>query len=102
MRKPITVCLALCTAACASPSQRIATALTNAGLDPARAQCVGRSLERDLSIAQLQQLGNAARAFKASGATPRHMSAADLIAASAQISDPAVPLAVARAAAACS
>jgi hypothetical protein len=101
MRKLIIAGGALLAASCASPSQRIATELTNAGLDPARAQCVGRSLERDLSIAQLKQLGNAARAFRANGATPANMSAADLIAASAQIRDPAVAIAVARAAGAC-
>ena len=101
MRKMIAAGVVLLAAACASPSQRIATELTKAGLDPARAQCVGRSLERDLSIGQLQQLGNAARAFRANGGTAANMTAADLIAASAQISDPAVPLAVARAAGAC-
>ena len=100
MRKSILVCAVLCASACATPAQRIATQLTKAGLDPVRAQCVGSMLERELSIAELRQLGNAARSLHPDGSTGT-VTAADLIRVSAQITDPAVPIAVARAAVAC-
>ena len=101
MHKSIVACVALCATACATPSQRIASELTKAGLDPVRAQCVGRILERDLSIAQLKQLGDAARSVRPNGSTSGSLGAADLIRVSAQITDPSITIAVARAAGAC-
>lgn len=101
MRRTLTACAALAAAACAGPSARIATALTEAGLDAARAECVGSRLEGDLSLGQLRQLAAAARAYRAGDSTPGRLTLSDLIRVAGQIRDPEVPLAVARAAARC-
>ena len=100
MRRQVIICATLCASACAAPSQRIASELTRAGLDPLRAQCIGSRLQHDLSIAQLQQLGNAARSLR-TGGSAGPVTAADLVRASAQIQDAAVPIAVAAAVGAC-
>jgi hypothetical protein len=92
---------ALLVGACATPSDRISTELVRAGLDRQRADCVGRSLERDLSLGQLRQLGAAARAYRDNDSTPDRLTGSDLLRVSAQVHDPAVPVAVARAAAMC-
>ena len=101
MRKWIPICATLCVAACATPAQRIAAQLTEAGLDPARARCIGDRLDRDLSIAQLKQLGEAAHSLKPSGSPTGRVTVADLIRVTAEIKDPAVPIAVATAAMVC-
>ncbi|OYU15914.1 MAG: hypothetical protein CFE37_03895 [Alphaproteobacteria bacterium PA4] len=59
MRAPLTIfCLAplLALAACATPSQRIATALQDRGVPQAQARCMGDKLGARLSIGQLQRL----------------------------------------------
>lgn len=88
-------------AACASPSTRIATELTRYGLDERQAQCFGDRLEARLSIAQLQQLARAARAYSTGDPNPRQLGAGDLARVSAQINDPRIPVEVASAGAAC-
>ena len=93
--------LLLGVAGCVDASSRIAAELTEAGLDQARAECVGRSLERDLSVAQLRQLAAAARAYRSNDSTPGKLTGSDLLRASAEVRDPAVPLAVAKAAGRC-
>lgn len=87
--------------ACVNTSERIAAELMAAGLDQARAECVGRSLERDLSIGQLRQLAAAARAYRGNDSTPAKLTGSDLLRVSGQVRDPAVPVAVARAAGLC-
>lgn len=101
MRNILATSLLLAAAACAAPSARIATALGEAGLDAGRAQCVGVRLEGDLSLAQLRQLAAAARAYGANDSTPGRLTLSDLTRVAGAIRDPAVPIAVARAAAAC-
>lgn len=93
--------LVMMAAACASPSQRIATSLTRYGLDDGQAQCVGGRLESNLSLSQLQQLGRAARAFNSNDATPGQLTVEDLLRVSSQIEDARVPLEVAKAAGSC-
>ncbi|QIK78604.1 lipoprotein [Sphingomonas piscis] len=88
-------------AACVNTSDRIAAELTKAGLDPSRAQCVGGSLERDLSIGQLRQLAAAARAYRSGDVTPGRLNGADLLRIGSEVRDPAVPIAVAKAAGRC-
>jgi hypothetical protein len=101
MRKCIVVCAAMCASACATPAQRVATQLTKAGLDPVRARCIGDRLDRDLSIAQLKQLGEAAHSLKPSGSQAGRVTVTDLVRLTREIQDPAVPIAVARAAMTC-
>lgn len=48
-------------AGCATPSQRIATKLTQYGLPPAQAQCMGDRLASRLTRAQLQRLADIAQ-----------------------------------------
>ena len=91
----------LALAACATPSARIATALQERGLDAERAACVGDRLDRSLSVAQLLQLRDAARAYAMGDSTPGRFTTADLIRVASEIRDPAVPLEVGRAVAAC-
>jgi hypothetical protein len=43
-------------AACATPSQRISAKLTEYGVPPRQAQCMGDRLEANLSARQLQRL----------------------------------------------
>lgn len=93
--------VALATAACVNASDRISDELVEAGLDAQRAQCVGDSLQRDLSINQLRQLANAARAYRTNDTTPGRLTASDLVRASAEVRDPAVTVAVAKAAGRC-
>ena len=92
---------ALAAAGCADTSDRIASELVKAGLDEQRAQCVGQSLERDLSLGQLRQLAAAARAYRSNDSTPGRLTASDLLRASAEVRDPAVTVAVATAAGRC-
>jgi hypothetical protein len=48
-------------AACATPAQRIATKLTDYGVPPAQAQCMGDRLASRLTRAQLQRLADLAQ-----------------------------------------
>ena len=88
-------------AGCATPSTQIATALTRYGLDAQRAECVGLDLSSHLSVGQLQQLGRAAKAYRANDNDPAHLSAIDLMRVATELKDPAVPLAVAGAGVRC-
>lgn len=88
-------------AACVNTSDRISDELVEAGLDAQRAQCVGKSPESDLSLGQLRQLANAARAYRTNDSTPGRLTASDLLRASAEVRDPAVTVAVAKAAGRC-
>lgn len=92
---------ALCVAACAAPSQRIAMGLERYGLDAQRSQCVGDRLQRNLSLGQLMQLGDAAKAYRRDDATPGQLTVSDLIRVAGEIKDPKVPLEVGKAAAGC-
>lgn len=101
MRYIPVIAISIILAACVSPRARIADALTGFGLDTRRAQCVGADLERNLSTGQLLELGRVARAYKSGDPDPARLTLADLLRASSQINDPAVPLGVARAAGRC-
>jgi len=92
---------AMTVSGCAAPSQRISTGLQRYGLDSARADCVGRTLSSDLSIGQLQQLGQAAAAYRKGDTTPGALTLSDLVRVAGEIRDPAIPLAVVKAGAAC-
>lgn len=95
------VVLAATAAGCAKPSERIATALGQYGLERSQAECVGDALEENLSIAQLRQLGDAARAYSRDDKSPGRLTFGDLVRVAAQIRDARVPLEVGRAAVHC-
>jgi hypothetical protein len=102
MRHAASIAVALAVLAnCARPSARIAEELQRYGLDPQRAQCVGQRLERDLSIAQLQQLAAAAHAYGTNDPTPGRLDMSDLARVAGTIRDPAVPVVVVQAAGSC-
>jgi hypothetical protein len=101
VRKYVIVFGGLAATACASTSDRIATELMKAGLSRAPAECIGQSLERDLSIGQLTQLARAARAYRSNDTTPGRLTVSDLLRMSGPIKDPAVPFAIAKAAGSC-
>jgi hypothetical protein len=101
MRLTIIVLAAASLAACATPQERIADSLVGYGLDQSRAACVGGELQRELSLGQLQELGRAARAYRSRDADPSRLTLDDLLRASSEIKDPAIPLAVAKAAGRC-
>ncbi len=88
-------------AGCATPSTRIATGLQRYGMDAGRAQCVGDRMQADLSIGQLQQIGRAAAAYRKGDSDPTALTGGDLLRVAAEIKDPAIALAVGKAAAAC-
>ena len=101
MRRLIILGAALAVAACVNPSARIAGALTRHGLDSSRAQCIGDRLERDLSVDQLRQMAAAARAYGRGDSDPRRLTGSDLLRVAGELHDPAVPIAVGRAALGC-
>lgn len=88
-------------AGCAAPATRISAGLQRYGLDGPRADCVGSKLQSDLSIGQLQQLGRGAAAYRKGDTDAGTLTPADLLRVAAEIKDPAVLLAVGKAAAAC-
>lgn len=88
-------------AACAAPATRISSGLQRYGLDDARADCVGTRLQNDLTIGQLQQLGRGAAAYRTGDADPGTLTPTDLLRVAGEIKDPAIVLAVGKAAAAC-
>lgn len=87
--------------ACAAPATRISTSLQRYGLDEPRADCVGSRLQNDLSIGQLQQLGRAAAAYRKQDAEPGVLTVGDLVHVAGEIRDPAIVVAVGKAAAGC-
>ena len=101
MRTALSLCLLASLGACASPSSRIADELGRFGLDPTRAQCIGDRLERDLSVAQLQELARAAKAYGANDTSPGQLTVSDLSRVATSIRDPAVPVAMLRAGSGC-
>ena len=91
---------ALIVAGC-SPSTRISTGLQRYGMDAQRATCVGDRLSADLSLGQLQQLGRAAAAYNKGDSDPTRLTPSDLFRVAGEIKDPAVAIAVGKAAAGC-
>ncbi len=87
--------------ACATPATRISTGLQRYGLDAQRADCVGTQLQGNLSIGQLQQLGRAAAAYRTGDTTPGVLTVGDLLRVAGELKDPAIALAVGKAAAGC-
>lgn len=61
MRAVLALAPLLLLAACATPAQRIATKLTQYGVPPAQAQCMGDRLASRLTRAQLQRLADLAQ-----------------------------------------
>lgn len=57
----ITLAALLLVAACARPSERIATKLVEYGLPQRQAVCVGERLERNLSTSQLRRVAEIVR-----------------------------------------
>ena len=92
---------ALTLSACAAPATRISTGLQRYGLDAERSDCVGSRLQGDLSLNQLQQLGRAAAAYRKGDTTPGVLTVSDLLRVAGKIKDPAIVLAVGKAAAGC-
>jgi len=92
---------AMTLSACAAPATRISTGLQRYGLDEARSDCVGTRLQRELSLGQLRQLGRAAAAFRSGDTSIGALTPADLIRVASEIKDPAIAVAVAKAAAGC-
>lgn len=98
----VLVVATLITGACAAtPKARIADTLTRYGLERSQAECVGGDLQGNLSIGQLQELARVANAYRQNDPDPGRLTVNDLLRVSSQIRDPAVPLAVARAAGRC-
>jgi len=92
---------ALALTACAAPATRISTGLQRYGLDPQRSDCVGTRLQSNLSLGQLQQLGRAAAAYRKDDTTPGVLTVSDLLRVAGELKDPAIALAVGKAAAGC-
>ena len=97
----VTIVGALALGACAAPSTRISTGLQRYGLDQQRADCVGNRLQSDLSLGQLQKLGRAAAAYGQGDTTPGVLTVGDLLRVAGELKDPAIVLAVGKAAAGC-
>ncbi len=101
MRGLVPLCIIGSIAACARPSDRIATELSRYGLDQPRAQCIGQRLESALSVAQLRELAGVVRTYRTHDSTPGRLTVSDLTRVAASVRDPRVPITVARAAAGC-
>lgn len=87
--------------ACAAPATRISDGLQRYGLDAGRADCVGTRLQADLSPGQLRQLGRAAAAYRKDDAGPARLTTGDLVRVAGEIHDPAIALAMGKAAVHC-
>lgn len=61
MRSAVSLAPLLLLFACATPAQRIATKLTDYGVPPPQAQCMGERLASRLTRAQLQRLADLAQ-----------------------------------------
>ncbi|KQU55584.1 hypothetical protein ASG67_05375 [Sphingomonas sp. Leaf339] len=92
---------ALALTACAAPATRISTGLQRYGLDAERSDCVGTRLQSDLSLGQLQKLGRAAAAYRKGDTTPGVLTVSDLLRVAGELKDPAIALAVGKAASGC-
>lgn len=101
MRSAIaTLCLAplLLLAACATPSQRIATALQERGVPQAQARCMGDRLSTRLSVGQLQRLNEIS---KLNGGRMDRMSIPEIARALSDPRDPGLVAEVIRAGIGC-
>ncbi|MES2339993.1 MAG: hypothetical protein V4537_18015 [Pseudomonadota bacterium] len=97
----ITMLGGLTLSACAAPATRISTGLQRYGLDAGRSDCVGARLQGDLSLGQLQRLGRAAAAYRKGDTTPGVLTVSDLLRVAGELKDPAIAIAVGKAAAGC-
>lgn len=93
MTRSVLVALAFL-AGCATPRERIADRLAQAGVEPRTAQCLGRELDERLSLGQLKRLGDAVEPV-ARRAQGRRVTVADVAEAAARVEDPAIVGAVA-------
>ena len=59
--RPLLLVVLALLAACATPSQHITKKLTEYGVPPVQAQCMGTNLEQRLSMKQLQRLAEIGR-----------------------------------------
>ena len=84
--------------ACATPSQRIATALTDRGVPQPQARCMGDRLGDRLSLAQLQRLDQISRL---NGGRLNRMSIAQIASALSDPRDPGLVAEVLRAGLGC-
>ena len=57
----LSLAILLSLAACATPSQRITTKLTEYGVPPAQARCMGDRLQARLNVGQMQRLAEIGR-----------------------------------------
>lgn len=78
-------------------SQRISSALVRYGVPPDKADCVGDNLSSHLSVAQLQSLGRAARAYNAVDRSSIPLTLLDLARVAAELRDPVIPVEIVRA-----
>jgi hypothetical protein len=85
-------------AACATPQNRVQTALLEAGLSPTLATCMAARLTDRLSIAQLQKLS---RVQGAPGEKVSDLSAVEAVERLRRVDDPEVVATVTAAAGAC-
>lgn len=92
---------AACLSACATPSERISDALVGYGINRIQADCVGGRLQRNLSLAQLQELARLARSYRENDPNPAQLTPNDLIRVASQVQDARVPIEVAKAAGNC-
>lgn len=83
-------------------SQRISSALEGYGVPPENAQCVGDSLSERLSVAQLQALGRAAKAYRSIDTSSVPLTLIDLTRVAAELRDPVIPIEIVRAGVKCS
>jgi hypothetical protein len=101
MRAAIALSVTFVLGACATPSDRIASALEAYGFPRAQATCVGDQLQKRLSVAQLAELARVARAVRAQNPDPRSLTMDDLLRLSGEVRDPALTIEVVRAGAGC-
>ncbi len=101
-RATLAVMVAACLAGCASPKDRVAGELVRAGLAEPAADCLAGGLTDELSIAQLRELAAAIAMVKRQrGPDAGPVTARDVLSVAAQIDDPRIPAALARAGAGC-
>jgi hypothetical protein len=102
IRSFVLCAVALCIAACASPQQRIATSLIDAGVPEAPARCVAGEVSERLTTGQLRDLAAAVKAVRGAETTPvTERNIGRLVEQVARAVDPQIASVVGRAGLAC-
>lgn len=79
MRAALPALILLAAGCAATKEMQVRSALTDAGMPPATAQCMAEPMARDLSTGQLRSMSRVAKALRDSGKTYSHRELIDIL-----------------------